>query len=191
MKKQSIYNMVMAIITAVIIIPLFVLGIIFTKNTLSVVLMCIYYPVLILHFILKACFYGKDESTSKEAMYRLSRCFLLVSLTLIGTQFILNLTASWKWVLFACITGVGGLEIILESIQKGIEVNVLLGGIKLFLWIWILSNTYTFSFPVMLGVLSPVIGYFSSLLGKTLENKLVLSFDMIAVILFGLFIIFI
>ena len=59
--------MIISIISASLVIPIMVLGIIFSKNTLSTVLECIYLPILISYLVIKSIYFAKSESTSKEA----------------------------------------------------------------------------------------------------------------------------
>ena len=65
MEERSIYNMVMSIITGAFMIPVLILGIIFQKGALSTTMICIYCSLLMIHFILKSIYYGKDESDGK------------------------------------------------------------------------------------------------------------------------------
>ena len=57
MVEKSNYNMIMSIMAAIITIPLLVLGIVFQNNTLTIVLMSIYYFLFIIHFILNSIYY--------------------------------------------------------------------------------------------------------------------------------------
>ena len=191
MEERSIYNLVMSIIAGALMIPVLVLGIIFQKGALATTMICIYCGLGIIHFILKSIYYGKDESDGKEVFYRLSRTILILATTLIMIHFVLLLSPSWKWILMGSLIGVGVLEIIIESLQKGTEMNALLSGCRILLWFWIIYTLYTFNFPVLLGLSSAMILYFSHLFGMSFQNILVLSFDLLSVILFGLFIIFI
>ena len=191
MEERSIFNMVVSILSAALIIPFLVLGIVFHKNAFTVIMICIYLSLLITHFICKSIYYGKEDSTSKEVFYRLSRCILKGATTLIMIHFVLLLTPSWKWIFMGVLIGVGVLEIVIEALQKALEMNYLLAGSKILLWYWIIYTLYTFNFNVVLGTLAALIAFFSHLIGMNFQNKLVLSFDMISVILFGLFILFI
>ena len=188
MEERSIYNMVTSIVSAAIMVAMLVLGIIFSSSALTTIFICIYDGILIAHFILQSIYHGKEEE--KEVFYRLSRATLILATTLIMIHFVLLLTPSWKWILMGVLIGVGVLEIVIESLQKGIEMNYLLSGSRILLWFWVIYTLYTFNFNVLLGTLAALILYFSQLFGNAFQNKMVLSFDMISVILFGLFIIF-
>ena len=191
MKEKSIYNMIISIISASLVIPIMVLGIIFSKNTLSTVLECIYLPILISYLVIKSIYFAKSESTSKEVLKRLSKCILDVVTTLIVVEFTLLLHTPFKWILFSILLLICILELLLDSINKLVEVKYLLSVIKIALFIFALISNYLFSFISICILLAIFIEYISNLLGSILNNKTLLSFEIIAIILFGVFLIFI
>ena len=70
--------------------------------------------------------------------------------------------------------GVGVLEIVIEALQKALEMNYLLAGSKILLWFWIIYTLYTFNFNVVLGTLAALIAFFSHLIGINFQNKSVI-----------------
>lgn len=194
MKDRSIYNMIISIITAVLVIPFLVLGIIhhtMSQNTLTVILLSIYYPLMIIYFILKSIGYGMEEERKKEVINRVSKSFLDVVVLLIMINFILLLTTPIKWIIFGGTIIITILEIIIDSCNKFIEIKYLLDLIKAFVFLFILIHLYEINGIVGMEALSITILYFSSLLGNLLNNKIILSFDLLSMTLFGLFLIFI
>lgn len=192
MKEKSIYNMIMSIITAIIIIPILVLGIIFQSikgNHLTVILMSIYSAFMITYYILKSIYYGKEEN--KEPLYRLSKVFLDVTTTLIIINFTLLLPTPNKWILFGCLIFFNIIEIILDSMNKALEIKYLIASLKAFIMIYLLFMLYQFNILIMLEIISIIILFFSNILGNVLKNKLILSFDLLSVVLFGIFLILI
>mgnify|MGYP003571244211 CR=1 FL=1 len=194
MKDRSIYNMIISIITAVLVIPFLVLGIIhhtMNHNTLTVILLSIYYPLMIIYFILKSIGYGMEEERNKEGINRVAKSFLDVVILLIIINFTLLLATPIKWIIFGGVIALTILEIIIDSCNKLIEIKYLLDLIKAFIFIFILIHLYKINGIVGMASLSITILYFSSLLGNLLNNKIILSFDLLSMTLFGLFLIFI
>ena len=189
MKERSIFNMVIAIITAAIIIPLTVTAIVHHahQSVLSVIFISIYYPVLLTHFILKAIYYGMDEGATKTVLFRLSKVFLDVSTSLIVVHFTLLMKSPIQWVLFAGICTSLIAEILLDSFDQLTEIKYLLSAVKAFVFIFILLTLYpiNFLFAMILG--STLLLYCSNLLGRILKNKIILSFEIISILLFGIF----
>ena len=189
--EQSNYNMVISIITAVLIVPIMVLSLIFQNNTLTRVLLSIYGGLGITYYILKSIMYHKDESTSKIVLDRLSNSIFDVVSLLVIINFCLLLRNSFKWILcglliFECI-----LEIIIDSLDKVIEIKYLLSASKVITLIFILLYLYPISVVLGLGIVSIIGFYINHLLGRLLQNKLILSFDLTSIIIFGIFLILI
>lgn len=194
MVERSIYNMVTSIIGAVLTIPLFVLGIIFNAlehDILGIVLSSIFYTFIIIHFIFNSIYYAKEESTSKIVLYRLSKIITDIYTTLVCINFVLYLTGPMKWILFAYLITTTITEILLDSFDKLTELKYLLSAIKGFIGIFTILLLYNAGFLFMIGLLSILICYISPLLGNIIKNKIILSFDLLALILFGIFYIFI
>ena len=194
MKDRSIYNMIISIITAVLVIPFLVLGIIhhtMNHNTLTIILLSIYYPLMIIYFILKSIGYGMEGERNKEGINRVAKSFLDVVILLIIINFTLLLATPIKWIIFGGVIALTILEIIIDSCNKLIEIKYLLDLIKAFVFIFILIHLYAINGIVGMASLSITILYFSSLLGNLLNNKIILSFDLLSMTLFGLFLIFI
>ena len=190
MKNRNICNMITSIITGSVIIPLLVLGIIYTNNTLSKILLCIYYPILIICYILKSIFYGMKESVGKEVLYRISNSVLDVATVLITVSFSLLLPNPYRWIVMGILCFIGVLEVLLDSIKKLVEGKFLLSAIKGILFISILIFLYPVNFIVELGLFSALLFYASNVLGKVLDNKIILSSEIIGIVLYGIFIIF-
>ena len=189
MKEKSIFNMVLSIISSVIIIPLMVLGIIFSRDSLTTTFMCFYYPVLMVYYIFKSIYFGKNESTSKTVMYRLSNVFMNLGTTLIVMNFTLYLKNPYNWLLFSYLLVSLILETIIDSLEQGLELKYLLSGMKAFILIFTLLSIYNGIGLLSLAFLAILICYICDLLGKILQNKLLLSFEIISLVIFGIFLI--
>ena len=191
-KDKSIYNMIVSIITTTTIPVLLVLTVIFQAikgNVLGVVFLPIFFVFLISYFVIKAIYYGYDDSSGKEVFYRISNVLFELSLSVVYTYFVLTICGYSKWILF----GFGLLLIIINIFFSSFNI---LDEIKylLFLFIiYIMSYSFIsicgFNFISIIGISSIVFLYITSILGKILKNKIILSFDLLSVLSFGLFLI--
>jgi len=191
MKEKSNYNMVISIITACIIVPIMVLALIFQNNTLTRVLLSIYGSLGITYYILKSIMYHKEESISKDAIDRVSNSLFDLLSTLVIINFCLLLPNNFKWIFFGLLIFECILEIIIDSLNKVIEIKYLLAAAKIITLIFILLALYPLGIVLGLGIVSIVGFYINHLLGRILENKLILSFDLTTIVIFGIFLILI
>ncbi|MBR6949942.1 MAG: hypothetical protein IKH54_07155, partial [Bacilli bacterium] len=81
--------------------------------------------------------------------------------------------------------------IIIDSLDKVIEIKYLLSASKVITLIFILLYLYPISVVLGLGIVSIIGFYINHLLGRLLQNKLILSFDLTSIIIFGIFLILI
>ena len=125
--------------------------------------MCFYYPVLMVYYIFKSIYFGKNESTSKTVMYRLSNVFMNLGTTLIVMNFTLYLKNPYNWLLFSYLLVSLILETIIDSLEQGLELKYLLSGMKAFILIFTLLSIYN-----GIGLL---------------------SFEIISLVIFGIFLI--
>lgn len=191
-KDKSIYNMIVSIITTTTIPVLLVLTVIFQAikgNVLGVVFLPIFFVFLISYFVIKAIYYGYDDSSSKEVFYRISNVLFELSLSVVYTYFVLTICGYSKWILF----GFGLLLIIINILFSSFNI---LDEIKYLLFLFIIYiMSYSFisicgiNFISIIGISSIVFLYITSILGKILKNKIILSFDLLSVLSFGLFLI--
>ena len=187
---KSIYNMVMSILEASFSFILGILGIIFSgihHNSLGVIFISIYTMFMILHFIFKAISFSDED---RVVSYRLSKVNLSIFTTLITIYLLMLFPLFYKWILLGFVLLFLIFEIILDSIGNGLEIKYLFSTIKLFLVIFLLINL-TSNFLLLLGIFSVLLFYFSNLLGEVLHNKLIMSFSIISLLIYGILIIFI
>ena len=204
--EQSNYNMVISIITAVLIVPIMVLSLIFQNNTLTRVLLSIYGGLGITYYILKSIMYHKDESTSKIVLDRLSNSIFDVVSLLVIINFCLLLPNSFKWILFGLLifecpsitqsplsfkTGLFKICSIAPISSSAVLSTNSVSASKVITLIFILLYLYPISVVLGLGIVSIIGFYINHLLGRLLQNKLILSFDLTSIIIFGIFLILI
>ena len=189
MEEKSIYNMIISMINIIVMIPLMILGIIFQKN--SVLWISLFYPVLIASYIIKSISYGKDTFISRDILSRIADTLLDGGVALCLILFIMLLSHPIKWILLAAVITITVLEIIIDSIQKGLEIKYLLSGLLSSILIAIIIYLTNNIVLLWLSLTAIVLFYLSHVLGKILENKIILSFDLISMILFGIFLLLI
>ena len=185
---KSNYNMVMSIIGGFISIVFLILSIIFSainSNVLGIIFSSIFYLFIIAYFIINSIYYG----CGSNALYRFSNILVSIFTSLILIYFTLNYDSFSKWILFGFICLFLILEILLDSFDNLIEIKYLFEGIKLSLIIYLFVCFYC-NFVLLLGISSVVLFFFSRLLGKVLKNKIILSYDIISLIIFGIFFLF-
>lgn len=189
MEEKSIYNMVLSILSAICMIPILVLGIIFNRGAFSITMMSIYLPILLAYFILKSIEYGKEEDT--DALHRVSNCILDIAITLISIHFIVLLKTPLKWVLLGAVIAFGMMAILLNAIEKGMELKYLLVATTLLILVFTVLYLYPFNIVVSFIIASILIGYCSHILGSISSPRFMGSFEILSMILFGLFLILI
>ncbi len=190
MKQRNLYNMIISIINSSLSLVFLTLGVIFKAlkgDTLGIIFTSIIYAILITNYIFKAIFYFKNESTSKKVFYRLSKITTDIYSCLISIYFILLLDNNLKWVLFGLICAILISEILLDAFDKLTEIRYLLFAIVYFIVIFNILSLYTLDILVGMSILSLLIDYISNFLGRITNNKIILSFELISVIMFGLF----
>lgn len=190
MKEKNIYNMTISILNATICVTFLTLGIVFKAirgDALGIIFTSIIYTTLITNYILKAIFYFKNQSTSKKVIYRLSKITTDIYSCLICIYFLMLLDTYLKWVMFSLVCTILITEILLDSFDKLTEIRYLLFAIIYFIVIFNILSIYSLDMLVGICVLSLLIDYTSNFLGRITNNKIILSFEIISVILFGLF----
>lgn len=186
---KNCYNFVMSILGACFTVIFLILSIVFhaiDKNILGVVFSSIFYLFIILYFIFNSIYYMTDS----VPLYRLSNVISSVFSTLILVFFLLNYSGYSKWIILGIMILLLILEIIIDSFDKLIEIKYLFTSIKLVLLIFLFINFYT-KYILLLGICSVVLYYVSRLVGRLLKNKIFLSYDIISLIMFGIFFLFI
>lgn len=186
---KSKYNFVMSILGGVSAFVLLILSIIFhsiSKDTLGVVFSSLFYSFIIIYFIFNSIHY----SSGSTPLYRLGNITSSIFTTLILIYFILNYNSIGRWILLGLVLFLLIIEILLDSFDKLIEFKYLYSSIKLMIILFLFVSFYK-DIILLLGTMSVVIYYFSRLLGRVLKNKYVLSFDVISLLIFGIFYLFI
>lgn len=182
--------MTISILNATICVTFLTLGIVFKAirgDALGIIFTSIIYTTLITNYILKAIFYFKNQSTSKKVIYRLSKITTDIYSCLICIYFLMLLDTYLKWVMFSLVCTILITEILLDSFDKLTEIRYLLFAIIYFIVIFNILSIYSLDMLVGICVLSLLIDYTSNFLGRITNNKIILSFEIISVILFGLF----
>ena len=186
---KSIYNMVISILGASFSFLLGIIGIIFNgihHNSLGVIFCSLYTLFMILYYIFQSIsFYDED----RVVFYRLSKVFCSIFTTLITIYLLMLFPLFYKWILLAFMLLFLVFEIILDSIGKIKELKYLLSGIKLFIVIFLLVNLSS-NFLLLLGIFATSLFYISNILGEVLQNKIIMSFSLLSVLIFGIIIIF-
>ena len=189
MEEKSIYNMIISIITVLALIPLMILGIIMQKKGIIWISIC--YPILIASYIIKSISYGNDTFISRNVLSRIADTLLDTGIAILLILFIMLISHPIKWILLAMVLVFMIIEIVIDSIQKGIEIKYLLSGILASILIGIIDSMTSHIILLWLSSISIIIFYLSHLLGKVLENKIIISFDLLSIILFGIFLLLI
>ncbi len=187
--EKSIYNRIISIFSSIATIVLMTLIIIFQSlKHNSIVFLILLFVTIFIYFILKSIYTGKDNN---EALRRLSESFKDLSLVLVSIFILLMLNNLFKWILFSFVIVLGILLIIINSINKQIEIKYVFETLILLMvnviTINIVGNNYLYY--LMLG--SNVSFIISDIVGTITKNKILNSFDIISLILLGLFFIFI
>jgi len=186
---KSSYNLVMSILGSVFTFIFLVLSIVFhgiEKDALTITFSSIFYVFIIGYFILNSIYYGSGNST----LHRLGNITSSIFTTLILIYFLLLYNNYSKWIFIGIYLLFLVFEILLDSFDKLIELKYLLVGFKLTLILYLFVNYYS-NIILLLGISSVILYFVSRLLGKILNNKIILSYDIISLIIFGIFYIFI
>ena len=104
-------------------------------------------------------------------------------------SFLLTTTNPAKWVIFGFLIAFTLIEAVLDSINKGLEVKYLITLLKAFLFLFTAITLNASISLILVLILSMLLGFISDLLGNYLENKIILSYEIISLILFGIFLI--
>lgn len=189
MKNRSIYNMIMSIISGVSSLVLMILSIVFLsikKDCLGVTLSSIYYPLLVVYFIIKSIYYGQDNSKSKRILNIISKILFSIIIILISTQIILRLNTPFSWILFSLMILLCISSLLFDIFKINIIKYIL---ITIITFIILAATILIFNINSILLLISIFLLYISIVFGEIFENKLLLSFSLPSIILFGLFLI--
>lgn len=194
MNNRSIYNMIISIITAVLLIPLLILGIIHNvslENVIGIVLLPIIYLSLGVALILKSIDYATASYSKDTVLERISNSFILFSVSLICINFTLLLNNAVSWILFSAICLLGILEIVFSAINVLKEVRYLMVIANIVILFSVLYTLQGINIVTMLSAIAMSGCLLCHILGKELNNKYILSFEKIFIIIFGIILIFI
>lgn len=189
MKNRSIYNMIMSIISSVSSLVLMILSIVFLsikKDCLGVTLSSIYYPLLVVCFIIKSIYYGQDNSKSKRILNIISKILFSIIIILISTQIILRLNTPFSWIIFSLMILLCISSLLFDIFKINIIKYIL---ITIITFIILAATILIFNINSILLLISIFLLYISIVFGEIFENKLLLSFSLPSIILFGLFLI--
>ena len=187
--KKSIYNKIISIISSVIAIVLIILIIIFQalKNN-NIVFQIITYLLIFIYYILKSIYMSINNN---EIIRRIAESFKDVNIVLVSIFIILYLSTSFKWILFSIVIVIGILLILINTFNKQIEIKYVLETIILLMVNIITINIVGNNYLYYLMLSSNVSFIISDIVGKITNNNILISFDIISLILLGLFFIFI
>ena len=193
MKDRNVSNMITSIISAVItcaVIPLLIVKYAVTSK-LGVILLSIGYPFLLVYFILKSVYFGLNNDKAKEVLFRIYRVFIDLFIGLVISYFSLSIDGNIRWVIFGIIclfTIFNMFSSIFDSLNI---VRWILQAIMMILLIYIVLGLFSFNIIIFLGIISSVLFFVGNTIGRITNNKILLSSDIVSVILFSLFLLFI
>ena len=193
MKDRNISNMVTSILASVITTACIPLIIVKYANysKLGVILLSIAFPFLLVYFILKSVYFGLNNDIAKEALFRIYRVFIDIFICLIVDYFILNINNNIRWIIFGFVC-LFSLFNVFSSIFDSLNiVRWVLQGILMILFIYVILSIFSYSFIVFMGIISSIIFYVGNTVGRIINNRILLSSDIISVTLFSLFLLFI
>lgn len=187
--ERSIYNRIISIISSITTIVLMILIIIFQilKHN-NILFLTIIFILIFTYYILKSIYIGKDNN---EVLRRITESFKDINIILISIFILLYLNTPFKWILFSIIIILGIILIIINSINKQIEIKYVFETLILLMVNIITLNIVGNNYLYYLMLSSNIFFIISDLVGQIIKNKILISFDIIALILLGLFFIFI
>lgn len=191
MKNKSIYNMIITIIQSVVSIVLMVLAVIFLSiknDSIGIILMSITFPIIISYSILKTIFYGLEQETPKSILDII--CFALSQIitVLISTYIVLKLNNSLSWIAFSVVIVISIITIFFKIFDISEDTSYILSTINTFLLIIVTCYIYSFNLITSLFLLSISLSHIS-MIGNRINNKLLMSINLLSILLFGLFLI--
>ena len=176
----------MSILSAIFVLPLLTLGIIFNalnNNILGIIFQSIFYPFIITYFILRAIYYKNNN----EVINRISKAIMNLFITLIMIYFTLLIKETYKWIIFSSIILTNILLIVFNSTNILKITNHILNGLLLLTFIYILIILYNFNIISFLGSISIILFYVSNILEDILKTKNIMIASSISLIIFGIF----
>lgn len=192
MKDKNITNMITSIISAVItmiFIPLIIIRYI-GISMLGVIFFSVGYSILLAYFILKSIYYGIYNLKVREVLRRIISVFIDVFFLLILCYFCLSLDSYLKWIIFGVMCCLSLFNIFSSIFSCFNTVSYILHLMLILLFIYLILGSKS-SVEVLMGISSVLIFFIGNIVGRITNNKLFLSSDIISVILFGLFLLFI
>lgn len=187
---MKVINMVLDIIGAVVAVAFLALGIVFQSiegNVLAIIFTSLILVNIIGYFVIKAIYYGTNNTYLEGILKRIWEGLGIFFYSLILIDIILNLNINIKWWLFgiACLLGI--LLLIFNSIKILDKCRLIIWTIILCIYLGIgfifLGNSILFY--ILCGF---AIGYFIIFL---IDNWILDVFELIPIILLGIFLIFI
>ena len=186
---KSIYNRIISIFNCIITIVLMTLVIIFKSiNHNNLLYLIFLFLTIFTYFILKSIYIGKEES---ETLRRVTESFKDTSLILTSIYIIMKFATPFKWILFSFVILLGILLVVINSINKQIEIKYVFETIIILMVNIITLNIVGNNYLYYLMLSSNVSFIISDIVGKITNNKILISFDIVSLILLGLFFILI
>lgn len=193
MKNKSIYNMIVCIIQSVLSVALLVLAIIFLsikKDVLGVVLTSISFPLITIYSIIKSIYYGLEESSEKRILNIICNIISQIITVLIASFIVLKLNNAISWIIFSLTIALGILKIIFNLFDLSKNTIYILSTIETFVIIIVLSYLYNFNLKTLIPLIAIITSHLSNI-GNMIENKILMSINLLSIILYGLFLILI
>lgn len=184
--NRNITNMITSIISTSLIIIFIPLIIIFSKSSLDIIFLSISYIFLLVYFLLKSIYYG----TNNNILKRIFRPFLDISILLILINYLLLLDNNYKWILFGIICILTIINIFFNIFDCLNITKLIIYGIDITIFTCILFILFKCDLIILISFISLLLFYICNIIGNKLNNKLLLSCDIISIILFSLFLIF-
>lgn len=190
MTDKSIFKMVTSIISASInsvFMPLVIVFYTLYYDSLSIVLVTLFYSFIIPYFIIKAIYSILSLGTCKNILKRIKNVLLDISLCLIISHFLLYSFDLIRWIVFGIVVSISLFNIFIDSFDKLRFVKKILLSIIFLILLITLFSTFYYTLFVLLGI----IGFSLLYIGNIFNKSLFSLFDIFASILIGLFILFI
>ena len=190
MTDKSVSKMVTSIISSsinAIFMPLVIVFYVLNYDSLSIVLVTLFYSFIILYFIIKAIYSILSLGTSKNILKRIMNVLLDISLCLFITHFLFYSFEVIRWIIFGIVTSISLFNIFIDIFDRLRIVKKILLGILFLILLVVLFNTFYYSLFVLTGIIGVSLFY----VGNIINKKMFSLFDIFASILIGLFILFI
>lgn len=194
MSNRNIVNMITSIISSIIVLifmPLEIIKQVYNYSVFGVIFVSIIFPIMLVYFVIRSIYHGISNDTGKNVLYRIGKVFFDIFIGLITIYFILFTSGVIKWVLFGLVCIFTIICIFLDIFNIFDIFKYVLYGLDAILLIIIILCNYSFNILVFMSLISIILFYIGNVFGKIIDNKLLLSTDILSLLLFNLFLLLI